>query len=308
MEHGRGPTPSPSERPATRPPEGVAHHAYPVGVAPVAARPSEDRQRSLRRRPRLVATAAITGAMVLMPFSSATATARERDQRAMEVAAAELQLRGRAAILEGKDAAGPGERPAPAARRPAPQRPTHIAAVSGIRLYVPSMETALVGFHEAAMPGSLEMASVAPLEADHNPRPRPEIGKTQPNQVAPVMVLPTRNRAAPPSTAIDIAIPEGEEILAPIDGTVTAVLPYALYGKYPDVRVEIQPKGRPDLRVVMIHVSDVEVEAGDELVGGQTPVAGSATPLPFESQIDRFTIEQIGHATPHVHIEVQSVR
>lgn len=201
--------------------------------------------------------------------------------------------------------AGPTGPEEPAADQPAPRAPTPIAAVSGIRLLVPSMQTVLVGFHEAAMPGSLPMASVAPLEANHNPGAIPEIAKTQPHQVAPVMVLPTRARAQAPSTAIDIAIPAGEEVLAPIDGTVTAVLPYTLYGQHADVRVEIEPAGRPDLRVVLIHVSGVEVEVGDTLTGGETVVAGSATQFPFDSQIDRFTEEIVGRALPHVHVEVR---
>lgn len=86
---------------------------------------------------------------------------------------------------------------------------------------------------------------------------------------------------------------------------MTAVLPYTLYGQHADVRVEIEPAGRPDLRVVMIHVSDVQVEVGDMLTGGESVVAGSATPFPFESQIDRFTEEVGGRALPHVHLEVR---
>lgn len=59
------------------------------------------------------------------------------------------------------------------------------------------------------MPGSLPMASVAPLAANHNRGAIPQIAKLQAHQVAPVMVLPTRERPQVPSTAVDIAIPEG---------------------------------------------------------------------------------------------------
>lgn len=312
------PTGSPSDRSSTVPPAGIPVDAYPIGVAPLAASTEvrAPRQR-LRSTPRIVTAAAVTGAMALMPLAGPVALARERDRQEMRVASAELLLRQRAAD---RDAASAGATPggdtgqagartasaAPAAAEtPGPRSPTPIVAVSGIRLLVPSMETAVVGFHEAAMPGALEMASVAPLAANHNPRPMPTIEETQAEQVAPVMVLPTRARGQPPSTAVDIAVPAGEEILAPLGGTVTAVLPYELYGSHPDVRIEIQPTGRPDLRVILIHVDDVSVEVGDELRAGETRVAGTALHLPFESQIDRFAEEEVGRALPHVHIEVR---
>ena len=368
----------------TVPPTGIPADAYPLGVAPIAAGVEHDEplpRPRVRSRPRLLAAAAVTGAMALLPLAGPTALARDRDRHAMRVASAELFLRSKAAEIPaapagppasdagGTSATGSAEEPAgrsrplpgpdaapadatgtdvpsgdrperqdaapaaaddgapdaeaaeaastdetaakagnrPAEQPPAPKEPTPVASVSGIRLVVPSMATAVVGFHEAAIPGSLEMASVAPLEAKHNPRPMPEIAKTQPEQVAPVMVLPTRARPAPPSTAMDVAVPAGEEILSLVDGTVTAVLPYTLYGEHPDFRVEIQPEGRPDLRVVMIHVSDVSVEAGDEVRKGETLVAGTATQFPFESQIDRFTEDLAGQATPHVHVEVKQV-
>lgn len=369
-------------------PAGIAPGVHPVGVAPFAvdiateeAADLSDRRRS-RRRPRIIAAAAVTGAMALMPLAGPTAIARERDRHAMRVASAELFLRqkagevdaartaptagaatadaapagrsrprstpaadedqgdatagsavaqqpvegkaGRGADEQGQQTGGaqPATAPAPAdakgeaegeaedrpAVQPPPAKePTAIASVSGIRLFVPSMETAVVGFHEAAVPGSLEMASVAPLKAKHNPRPMPEITKTQPQQVAPVMVLPTRARSAPPSTAIDIAVPAGEEILSMVDGTVTAVLPYTLYGQHADFRVEIQPQGRPDLRVVMIHMDDIAVEVGDRVRRGETRIAGTAKPFPFESQIDRFAEDLAGRAMPHVHVEVKQV-
>jgi hypothetical protein len=88
----------------------------------------------------------------------------------------------------------------------------------------------------------------------------------------------------------------------PVSGTVTDVREYVLYGGHRDVRLEIAPDDAPDLRLVMIHIADVDVEAGDEVTAGETVVAGTARPFPFGSQIDRFTEPD---RWPHVHIEVK---
>lgn len=276
----------------------VAHDLSTAGEGPAGTGGSARRENAAPGR----------GAAVSQPApgrpAAAPSTAAESAEAAEPAAPAEGPAdtgAGAAATTPGDDA---GAAEAPPAR---PSAPTPIVAVSGIRLLVPSMDTVIAGFHEAAMPGSLEMASVAPLEKNHNPKPMPAIAKTQDEQVAPVMVLPTRDRAQPPSSAIDVAIPAGKQVTAPVDGTVTAVLPYTLYGQHPDHRIEIQPAGRPDLRVIMIHVSDVSVASGDQLKGGETVVAGSATQFPFESQIDRFAIEKVGKALPHVHMEVKKV-
>ena len=84
-----------------------------------------------------------------------------------------------------------------------------------------------------------------------------------------------------------------------------AVDPYLLYDRHPDTRIVIQPDGRPDLELVVLHVTGHAVAVGDRVVAGVTPIAASSTPLPFESQIDRFTMAEIGRATPHVHLEMR---
>lgn len=160
--------------------------------------------------------------------------------------------------------------------------PRPFAAVGTIELLVPSRSARLIGFHQASYPTALAMG---PLEGE-----------------APSMrTLPTRGRPTPPRSAVDVAVVPGTPVIAPVTGTVEEVRSYALYGKYPDQRVEITPKVDPSKEVTVLHVSRASVARGDEVVAGETPIAGEATQFPFESQIDRFA-----GPGPHVHVEVST--
>ncbi len=65
----------------------------------------------------------------------------------------------------------------------------------------------------------------------------------------------------------------GSYVVAPVSGTVVKVKKFDLYGKYPDYEVHVQPVGRPDLDVVLIHIDDVTVTPGDKVVAGVTQIA-----------------------------------
>lgn len=159
-------------------------------------------------------------------------------------------------------------------------RTPRFAAVDGLKLRAPSHETVLVGFHQSWDPAARQLDPVEDVA---------------------MMTLPSRGRGTPRRSAADISVPEGEEVVAPVSGEVVEVGHYALYGRYPDVRIRIVPDGHPDLVVSLLHVSDPTVTAGDTVAAGETPVAGTATAFPFSSQIDRFA-----GRLPHVHIEVSS--
>ncbi len=62
----------------------------------------------------------------------------------------------------------------------------------------------------------------------------------------------------------------------------------------------INPDGRPDLEVKLLHIQGVAVEAGDRVEAGDV-IAANATLFPFQSQIDRLTGDP---SWPHVHLEV----
>lgn len=154
--------------------------------------------------------------------------------------------------------------------------------VDGLDLHRPSDELVLAGFHQASMPGSLAMDPVG--------------DRTR--------VLPSRGRAYPRSSAVDLVLHDDEPVRAPVTGRVVASEQYRLYGRHGDRRITIRPKGRSDLRVVMLHVAVTHVEVGDRVEGGVTRIASTARRFPFRSQVDEQTAP---HAWPHVHMEVKRV-
>ncbi len=81
------------------------------------------------------------------------------------------------------------------------------------------------------------------------------------------------NRTGPPDTAVDIGADPGTPVYAPVSGTVLEVRPYWLYGEHEDYEIHITPNGWPEVDVVLIHVDNVVVAKGDEVVGGVTQIA-----------------------------------
>jgi len=111
---------------------------------------------------------------------------------------------------------------------------------------------------------------------------------------------PLRGRGDSNLTAADCAVKPKTTVVAPVTGVVTNVRHYKLYGYIDDLRLEIKPDGWAHLRVVMIHITNVKVKAGQRVVGGVTPVA-VVRHLPFVSTINRFVpVSPIDH----VHIQV----
>ena len=195
--------------------------------------------------------------------------------------------------------AGEPHRTAPAEVGPA------IASFEDLTLAVPSAQTELVGFHESLSAAAPDLSPQAPLEHDLSPRRVPPPADTStPADEPPLVVLPSRDRPGGPTSAMDIAVPTGADVTAPVTGTVRMASPYTLYGRYPDVHLEIEPDGRPDLRVVVIHVDDVAVGPGDRVVAGETTIAGTARQFPFASQVDRF-VDTGERPAAHVHVELK---
>ena len=79
--------------------------------------------------------------------------------------------------------------------------------------------------------------------------------------------------AGPKMSAIDCGAEAGSTVYAPVSGTVVLVKEYQLYDAYEDYQIHIQPEGREDLDVVLIHVENVCVEAGDTVEAGVTEIA-----------------------------------
>lgn len=115
------------------------------------------------------------------------------------------------------------------------------------------------------------------------------------------------SNAGPRMSAIDCGGPVGATVYAPVSGTVVRVKDYKLYNNegYPDVQVHIQPEGRPDLDVVLIHLENPVVSEGDQVVGGVTPLAQVRDVYAYigdEMQLKDYTAD--GDNGNHTHIQI----
>ena len=173
------------------------------------------------------------------------------------------------------------------------------AKTERLELTTPSAKPVYIGFHEAAYSVALPLVPHGRQRRNDNP------GKT--NLIVPgpgpdFSVLSSRGRPNSATTAVDIVLAPGDPVRSTVTGTIVEVRPYLLYNEYADNRVEIIPAGHPDLRVTMIHMTGVEVSAGQQVVGGETVLAAGANQFPFLSHIDGY-IDGERHA--HVHVEVK---
>jgi biotin carboxyl carrier protein len=158
----------------------------------------------------------------------------------------------------------------------------------------------LVGFHESASGGALELASAHPVVSSH-----PNVTAQVPDGDGPVVVLPPRHRAGSPTSAIDLSVVAGSPVVAPISGEVVEVAEYTLYGTTRDLLIQIRSSEDPGVVAHVHHLEGAVVAVGDHVEAGTTVLATEARQLPFESQIDRYTVAHRGQATPHVHIELR---
>lgn len=177
--------------------------------------------------------------------------------------------------------------------------PQVFGTVDGLDLWTPSGATLLVAYHEASFDDALPVQPVGRLRNNFNSTKYQDPG-VMPGPVYDVQA--SRGRTQRATTAIDLVLRDDDPVLSPVTGKVVEVRRYSLYNRYPDTRIEIVPEGRPDLRVVLIHIAGVRVEVGDRVVAGETTLAKTANRFPFHSQVDRHLPDG---PWPHVHVEVK---
>ncbi len=187
-----------------------------------------------------------------------------------------------------------------ALRDTSPGVPRPMARHGDLVLHAPTAGALVVGFHEAASRDGLALTPVGRLVENRNPT-RVEAPEDDLGGVA-YLILHSRGRIAPATSAIDVVMRDDDPVIAPVSGVVTDVRSFYLSGRHLDHRVEIRPDAADDLRVVVIHVDEVTVTVGDRVEGARTVIAGTARRFPFFSQIDAETAPE---RWPHVHVEVQ---
>lgn len=144
--------------------------------------------------------------------------------------------------------------------------PIAMEDVTGVLFHQASYETALV------MTTELPEADVEKVSVEHPIR----VNNGQVDGTwmdADALHLYRTTDATAMDTSIDVGAKAGTNVYAPVTGTVVLVEKYDLYGYVPDVKIHIQPEGHPELDLVMLHQTDPQVEAGDAVVGGTTPVS-----------------------------------
>ncbi|MCA1727809.1 MAG: M23 family metallopeptidase [Actinobacteria bacterium] len=173
------------------------------------------------------------------------------------------------------------------------------ADAAGLTVRLPVEKPVGVLFHEAYSRRAVPMSPYGPINRNGNPsRFTPQ---DPPAPGRPYSVMASRGRGTAATSAVDIVAPAGTTLYSPVTGTVRAVRAYWLYGTYPDVRIEIEPDGAPDMRVVMIHLERVvNVAVGQHVIVSRTPI-GRPRVLSFSSQTDEYTHVH----DPHVHLEIK---
>ena len=180
---------------------------------------------------------------------------------------------------------------------PAP-RFVPFAEADGVTLRLPAPKVACVCFHEASYGWTRELTPIGRLAHDYNrTKYSPRLGRRAPGPR--YIVMSSRGRRTGATTAADLVLARGTPVASPVSGVVTKVRRYRLYGRYPDLQVEIRPESHPELRVVLIHLDEVRVRPGQPVTATRT-VLGVPRVFPFGSQTDDY----IRGGLPHVHVEI----
>jgi hypothetical protein len=174
-----------------------------------------------------------------------------------------------------------------------------VFAVSrGLELRLVSPATVAVAFHEAARKGAVTLHPAGACSVCRNRAKFTPAASSWPGRS--YIVMDSRGRSTPATSAVDVVLPPGTPVLAPVTGTVRNVKRYRLYRRYPDIRVAIAPAADPRRRVVVIHLRGVTLQRGDRVVASLT-VLGRVRSFPFQAQVDRY----VRGSFPHVHLEVR---
>ncbi|MFU8890410.1 MAG: hypothetical protein ACNA76_01945 [Anaerosomatales bacterium] len=183
-----------------------------------------------------------------------------------------------------------------------------------LHLTVAEEDLTELAFHQAAGPNALPMESLLPDAdpelADHKRGTSRVIPQRDPDATEPALLtgevirMWRANRTGPPDTAADIGALSGAAVYAPVDGTVIEVKPYLLYGVHEDIEIHIQPIGWPEIDLVIIHVTDPTVAAGELVVGGVTRIASVRL---LSDRVNHQLADYTPDAGDHIHMQLNRV-
>jgi hypothetical protein len=172
-----------------------------------------------------------------------------------------------------------------------------IGQAQGVVLFQPSWSLVGVGFHESLFAAALPIRPDGHLLVNANPARFTPPGEAD---GLPYVVMASRGRAAGATTSADIVVGSSTPVLSPVTGTVALVRRYLLYCVAGDWQVIIRPDTRPDLLLMILHTTDIRVQAGDRVMAAVTRIGTSwGNDLPTAEENLYFPSQY-----PHVHIEV----
>lgn len=155
-----------------------------------------------------------------------------------------------------------------------------IAQCEGIDLHTPIAPADLTGvlFHQASYKYGLVMTTELPNadleQVSANRQARVNREQLEGDWLdADAMHIWRVGDTTAMDTSIDVGAMAGTVLRSPVTGTVVLVKDYLLYNEVPDIEIHIQPDGRPDLDVVLIHTYDPLVKAGDKVEAGVTELS-----------------------------------
>lgn len=173
----------------------------------------------------------------------------------------------------------------------------------GVELHFPAVPSDMVavGYHQAYNVHGIEMV---PQLAVH-PKDKYEATKQalRDDPSLKLFLMMSRGRGSSEYSAADCAVKPGSLILAPVTGEVTLVKTYTLAGYGKDYQVEIKADGAPKVRVVLIHIKDVTVKAGERVEGGVSPIATVRHLTGIDNQVNRY----LPVAADHTHVQINAV-
>lgn len=174
-----------------------------------------------------------------------------------------------------------------------------MAQNGNLKLYLPIAKNSVtaIGYHEAFNPQSVQLAPRG-IEKNTKKMSRQKFLELKTKYEELIYSLMWRGfRGGPINSSVDVGAKAGTLTYAPISGRVAQIRKYKLYGRIPDNEVHILPEGYNDRHLVIIHINDLKVRAGDRVATGITPI-GRVRQLShfFKQQLSDYSKEAGDHA------------
>lgn len=190
-----------------------------------------------------------------------------------------------------------------------------VAQCEGVDIYSPIAHDDLTGilFHQASYEWAKAMTTELPeadLEKIYDHKAYLEVLEKADDSdwmEANCVHIWRETDSTPMDTSIDMGAPAGSTVYAPVTGEVVLVLDYDLYDEVPDVQIHIRPDDNPDLDVVLLHQTDPQVQAGDHVEGGVTPISSVRDIAQDLTDVQLGFYTEGGDPGNHSHVQVNDL-